>query len=197
MKAQPVCSATSTSETWSRQRTKSASIWIPRGRRLRSRESRQRHQFRLPLACQVARIGGQVRPAVDSSRGPADLDRESTRSLVAQPEMEPGVVGRLVAAAALALGNLAAASGGDRDPRADAVAVGFRALEPQGQKVPNSLGLVVEVGRRDRSGRGSRHRRDRRCRGRRRPGRGRRARRPSRRRPAPETSTSRPSGRFS
>ena len=51
---------------------------------------------------QIAGIRGHVCQAVDSSRRPADLDRVDAIAL-AQAEMEPRVVGRLVAAAALPL----------------------------------------------------------------------------------------------
>ena len=70
-----------------------------------------------------AAIGGEVAPGFDAAGGPADFDRVGFGGR-AQAEMEPGVGGRLIAAARESLGDLAEPTRVHRDGRADRVALG-------------------------------------------------------------------------
>ena len=147
----------------------------------------------LALAEVVARVGLQAVVSVDMPRGPSDLDRFDPVA-VAQPEVEPGVVGREVAAAADALGDLPVppAVSETRAPTASRLELAV----PSSRKVTKWPAGRSGCGSRPaaRSGRRSPGRAGRRCRGRRRPGRGPGAAPPT---PAParrETSTSRPDG---
>ena len=72
-------------------------------------------------------MGLEPAVAVDPARGPGDLDLVGDVER-AEAEVEPGVGGRLVAAAADPPGDPAPAAGRDRDPGADGVAVRGAAL---------------------------------------------------------------------
>ena len=80
---------------------------------------------------EVGGVGGQVHVPIAVAGGPEDLDRFDAGRL-AQSEVEPVVAGREEAAAA-ALGDLAAAPGGERHPRADGIAVGAALIGTAGE----------------------------------------------------------------
>ena len=77
-------------------------------------KTRQGQRFCRPFTQQVAGVARQVRPPIDMPRGPADLHGVDARS-IPDAEVEPGIVGRLIAAPAEALGNLTMAPGDERD----------------------------------------------------------------------------------
>src|SRR6185312_16158916 len=111
----------------------------------RSGKPLQRPGPAFSLAEKIPRAGGQVVVTVDPARRPADLDRLDEVA-VAQPEVQPRIVGRLVTPATGPLGDLPPATGLHDDPCADAVAVGLRALQPKGDEPSDVLAPVVEVG---------------------------------------------------
>src|SRR5262249_33887434 len=88
----------------------------------RRRETRERQRFGCAFTQEVARVGGEVRVAVDLPRRPADLDAIDGGSGT-EAEVQAGVARRLKAAAPDALGPLPARAGCERDLRANAVAV--------------------------------------------------------------------------
>ena len=104
----------------------------------------KRQQFRVALACQIPRIRGDITEMIDTTGGPADLDRTGAIALT-QPEMQSRVARRLVAASALARDDLAPAERSKRHPCAHGVPIGFRAFEANGQIMADAFRLVVEV----------------------------------------------------
>lgn len=82
----------------------------------------QRFRGLVPFDQAVAAVSREIREMVDSPRRPAYLDRFDPFA-VPDPKMETRVAGRLIAAAAEPLGDLPVATGDDRDPGADAVAI--------------------------------------------------------------------------
>src|SRR5262249_27248396 len=84
-----------------------------------------------PLADEIAGVGREGPEAVDPAGRPANLDRLDLVG-VSEAEMEAGVAGGLVAAAAEPPGDARPAAGGHADPRPDGVAVRGGALETEG-----------------------------------------------------------------
>ena len=95
---------------------------------LLSREAGQRLGRLVSLADQVAGVGAEISMAVHVAGGPDDLDQVDPVG-VSQAEVEPRVGGRLVAAAAEAMGHAAPAPGDDGNLRPHGVAVRAAALE--------------------------------------------------------------------
>src|SRR5438309_2010419 len=71
---------------------------------------------RRPFAESIGAVGEQAGVAGDVAGRPADLDPIDA-GRVAESEVEAGITGGLIASPAESLGDLAAATVGDRDPR--------------------------------------------------------------------------------
>ena len=142
----------------------------PRTRLLRGGPAGQGPGCGVPLADQVAGIGGEVRISVDAARRPAHVDAFGL-SRRTQAVMEPRVAGRLEAAPSEPRGDPDSAVAVDRDDGADGVAVRGGALQAEGEEMA-ARRSGYGTRRPARSGRRPRRRAGRRCRGRRRPVRG-------------------------
>src|SRR4051794_792072 len=89
----------------------------------------------------VAAISRKVAIGVDPTRRPSYFDGIRACGVI-QSHVNPQVAGRLIASSAVALKNLSSSAGGDRDHRADRVAIRLCADQPERQGMP-SLGPVV------------------------------------------------------
>src|SRR5439155_6761141 len=84
-----------------------------------------------------------IRQPVDNAAGPAHLDDVGAR-YITQPEMQPRIVRRLVAHAALCLVGLGHTAGRQLHARADTIAVRSHAGQPQREPVVAVAAIVTK-----------------------------------------------------
>src|SRR5262249_55722066 len=107
----------------------------------------ERPHVRFPLAHQVAAVGIQPVVAIDLPGRPADLELLDERGSP-QSEVEPGIAGRLVAAAPAARRHLPAPPGLELDSRPDPVPVRPDPFQPERDPVAGPDRLVMKVNQR-------------------------------------------------
>src|SRR5262249_15563013 len=109
--------------------------------RLASARKRSEWLHSTPFAEVIGPVSREVLVMIHVTRRPAHFDRLNLTAH-AEPEMEPGIAGRLEAPTPESLGDLGAPAGSDHDDGTDAVPVRPCSLESQRDEMRVALVIV-------------------------------------------------------